>query len=230
MPDERESITKLRIPGGWQRRSIQVEGRQFELTVPADLDQLLDEMAESEEPGQASPVYWAALWSASLPTAAAVLRGTWPPGQRALEIGCGIGLVGLAGLAAGLELTFSDAIPTAVQLALENARQNGFPHVSSSPFDWRDPPTARFPVILASDVLYDRTDHPLLVGLLSRTLTIDGICWIGDPGRAHVEEFIDRAVQAGLSVQLYGADDEPLAGPHVGAYQRLVISRRDRRP
>jgi predicted nicotinamide N-methyase len=229
MTDVSASVTKLRIPGGWQRRSIRVEGRQFELTLPADPNQLLDELAESEDEGQAPPpVYWAALWSASLPTAAAVLRGTWQQSRRALEIGCGIGLVGLAGLAAGLDVTFSDAIPTAAQLALENARQNGFRNASSSAFDWRAPPATRFPVILASDVLYDRSDHPLLVGLLNRTLTGDGIGWIGDPGRAHVPQFIDRAEQAGLSVQLFDTDDQPLASPRVGAYQRLVISRRSR--
>jgi predicted nicotinamide N-methyase len=192
--------------------------------MPADPDQLLEKLAEDEDP-TAPPVYWAALWSAALPTAAAVLRNTWPPGQPALELGCGIGLVGLAGLAAGLQVTFADAIPTAVQLALENAQQNGFPQAGSMCFDWHAPPTAEFPVILASDVLYDRSDHLPLVTLLRRCLRDDGVCWIGDPGRAHVNQFMDLVTQAGHRVRLYDRHDEPMTAPHCGAYQRLVIRR-----
>ena len=40
--------------------------------------------------------YWPYLWPAAYAMSAAVLRENWPPGAAALEIGAGIGLVGLA--------------------------------------------------------------------------------------------------------------------------------------
>jgi predicted nicotinamide N-methyase len=218
------SVTNLPIPGGWKRQVVCVEGRSFVLTLPADPDRLLEQLPEDEDSsGTAPPVYWAALWSAALPTAAAVLRAAWSPGLPALELGCGIGLLGLAALAAGLNVTFSDAIATAVQLAEENARQNGFATTGSFCFDWREPPSAQFPVVLASDVLYDRGDHPAIVDLLARCLSHDGVCWIGDPGRAHVEQFVAHAARAGFVVRLFDADDQPMNAPHAGAYQRCLL-------
>ena len=46
--------------------------------------------------------YWADLWPAARMLAKAIVRERWPAGLHALEIGCGLGLPGIAALAMGL--------------------------------------------------------------------------------------------------------------------------------
>ena len=58
--------------------------------------------------------YWAYLWPGAYLLAEAVVREPWPEpvdGRillEALEIGCGLGLAGLAALARGLRVQFTD--------------------------------------------------------------------------------------------------------------------------
>ncbi|HVV99050.1 MAG TPA: hypothetical protein VHB77_01850, partial [Planctomycetaceae bacterium] len=115
------------IAGGWAEREFELADRTFRLTLPAAPDALLDSpdvLAAHERDGYMP--YWGYLWPTSLDMGTAVLREKWKPGLPTLEIGSGIGLVGLAGLAAGLQLVFSDYDPQSVRLALFNAAQNGF--------------------------------------------------------------------------------------------------------
>src|SRR5687767_172820 len=70
--------------------------------------------------------YWADLWPAARMLAKAVLAEPWPAGLTVLEVGCGLGLPGIAALARGLHVIFSDYDATAVRFAADNARLNGF--------------------------------------------------------------------------------------------------------
>lgn len=248
-----DSITTQPIPGGWAEREIRVGPRRFSLVVPADPHAFL-ESPDLEREGALEP-YWAQLWTAAQPTAETVLKSNWQPGTPALELGCGIGLVGLAALACGLHVTFSDYHPMAVALALENARRNGFssgeraatiaesqrpaaslvraeraigdqsPRVQGWVFDWRDSVGRQFPIILASDILYDAGNHPALVDLLERVLAPGGICWIGDAGRYHAGRFQALAESRGFDVRLVDEVGAQLPATRAGKYQRFVVQR-----
>ncbi len=214
------------IPGGWKSYPVEVGGLSLHLTIPADPDRLLDAAADGgDSDGEPSDPYWAALWSAATPTAAAVWRATWPPGTTVLELGCGVGLVGLAALARGYDVTFSDAVPQAVHVALENARQNGYPQARSRVIDWHAPPDGAYDVLLASDVLYHRGSHAALLRAIGRLMGPTGVCWIGDPGRYVAREFIHAAADRFL-VELRDGDGRPFGVPHVGQFQMLVLRHR----
>ena len=54
------------------------------------------------------------------PLAKVILREDWTPGLEALEIGCGLGLPGIAALAKGLRVIFTDYDATALHSAAWN--------------------------------------------------------------------------------------------------------------
>jgi predicted nicotinamide N-methyase len=145
-----QSIASLSIPGGWTTRRVSVGSRTFDLLVPANPDEFLNHLVEpldTTQPHLADP-YWTKLWPAAEHLAAAILQnGAGPPENNAaprlcLELGCGSGLAGMAALAAGWDVTFSDYVPQAVELALENAARNGFPAARGQVLAWRSPPAA----------------------------------------------------------------------------------------
>lgn len=182
------------IPGGWTTRDVAVAGRSFRLSVPASPDAFLDDsnvLAAHDRDGYMP--YWGYLWPTSLEMAVAVLQHDWPAGQSALEIGAGIGLTGLAGLAAGLNVTFSDYDAQAVSLALYNARQNGWPHAQGLLLDWRKPGAEQFPLIFGCDVIYEKQNHEPILNVLDAMLMETGECWLADPGRHQADAFIDLA-------------------------------------
>jgi len=239
------SIADLPIPGGWTEREIAVGPRSFRLLTPADPDELLNHLVEPRDtsrPYLADP-YWAKLWPAAATLAEAVWRHRGQRGQKTedkgqeslvprpqplapcLELGCGSGLVGLAALAAGWDVTFSDYIPQAVELALENAARNGLSGARGLVLDWRSPPKEQFPFIVAADVTYDRTNLRPLLETLERMLEPGGVAWLGDAGRGPAADFLGLALGRGWSVSLFDEQDRPAIVPALGRYQRLALRR-----
>jgi len=220
------SICKQEIPGGWTSQKIKVAGKIFDLIVPAVPDELLDDLWKHDtEPIDWIDPFWSQIWPAAIPTATAILQSKWDHQTKVLELGTGIGLVGLAALARGLDATLSDYIPQSVDLAVENARRNGFENVRGTVLDWRQPVGEQFPFILASDVLYDAKNHDSLLNLLKRMLTNEGVCWIGDPGRYHLASFVTLARSSGFKVQLRGSKGERFSQPRSGEFQIVELSR-----
>jgi predicted nicotinamide N-methyase len=134
-------------------------------------------------------------------------------------------LVGLSSLAAGYDVTFSDYVPQAVELALENAARNGLTRTRGLVFDRHEPPGLQFPWIVAADVTYDRTLLAPLLLTVERMLAPGGEAWFGDAGRGPVAEFMSRATDGGWSVSLYDEDDRPASVPALGRCQRMVLRR-----
>jgi len=167
--------------------------------------------------------YWAYLWPASLAMSAAMLRHPWPDGTAVLELGAGVGLVGLAALAAGYRVTITDYDPTAVDLALYNARQHGFDRVRGEALDWRQPGTERYPVLLGCELLYEDRNHDLLINVCRTLLTLDGVAWFGDGGRVRAERFCRLAAAAGFDVRLFDETGSPLPALRVGRYQLIEV-------
>lgn len=170
--------------GAVVREEVILDGRTFAILRPGEPDRLLDHpvVTAAFQQDEYMP-YWADLWPAARMLAKAVLREAWPPGLEALELGCGLGLPGIAGLAKGLRVTFSDYDATALAFAAQNAKLNGFADFQLLRLDWRRPPTARFPLILASDLMYEARNVAPVVGLLETMLAPAGLCLLTDQER-----------------------------------------------
>jgi predicted nicotinamide N-methyase len=133
-----------------------------------------------------------------------VLREKWdahPPPGSVLEVGCGLGLAGIACLARGLRVTFSDVDETALAFAAANARLNGFTEFRTVPIDFRCPPDdAKYPVVIGSDLMYEERLVDPLVGLLRAVLAPGGVCLITDPDRTPARVFRWKLEEAGFAV------------------------------
>src|SRR5262245_7097136 len=222
------SITERAVPGGWSDRELTIGPRRFRLFTPTDPDALLEHLEAPEtatQPHLADP-YWAKLWPAAPLLAEAVVRNPPPRGTSVLELGCGSGLVGIAALACSLDVTFSDYVPLTIDLALENARRNGFSNAKGLVLDWRSPGNdEQFALIIAADVTYDRTNIDSLLNVLDARLAAGGEAWFGDAGRGPAAEFRDRALNRGWRVSLFDEHDAPSIEPALGRYQRIVLRR-----
>ena len=192
--------TPLDALGPLLREQVIVEDRTFIIVRPSESDRLLDHpRVRSAFSADEYMPYWADLWPAARMLAKAILRETWPAGQRALEVGCGLGLPGIVALAMGLHVTFSDYDATALRFAADNARGNGFHSFATLQMDWRYPPeNVRFPLILASDLIYEMRNVAPLVALIQKMLEPGGVCLLTDQDRVPSHVLRDTLTAKGL--------------------------------
>ena len=214
------------VPGGWTEREWTVEGRVFRFVLPASPDAFLDdaEVHAAFDRDEYMP-YWAYLWPASLKMVATILRTAWKPGTEVLELGAGIGLVGLAGLAQGLQVTISDYEPKAVDLAIFNAKRAGYTQVTGLVLDWRNPPNRQFEWIWGCELLYEDRNHEPILELTAQMLAPGGTAWFVDGGRAKAERFCNLLPQHGFDYRIFDENMQPLSMPRVGKYQLFEVRR-----
>jgi predicted nicotinamide N-methyase len=163
-----------------RREQVILEGHTFLIERPTDTPATLEPVGGAA--GRYLP-YWVDLWPAARMLAKWIVRRRWPAGLRALEVGCGLGLPGVAALAMGMHVTFSDCDSTALSFAEKNARLNGFSQFSTLQMDWNEPPEGRYPLILASDLIYEERSVAPVVALLKRMLEAGGTCLLTDQDR-----------------------------------------------
>lgn len=181
---------------------VLIGGREYRIQRPAEPDRLLDHPATATAHQRDGYMpYWADLWPAARMLAKAIDRHPWNAGTKALELGCGLGLPGVVALAKGLEVTFSDYDAAALRFAAANARNNGFTGFQLLQLDWRRPPALQFPLILASDLLYEERNVSPVVDLLAAMLTPDGECWLTDQDRRPAELLRGQLTRGGFHFQ-----------------------------
>jgi len=206
-PPEESGVLMYRGPVAVS--TIQLPGRSLKLVRPADPDALLDDpdvLARNDRDDYMP--YWAYLWSASTMLAEAILV-RWgeveptdsPSPPEVLELGCGLGLGGLAAMSLGYRVCFSDYDPAALEFVGRSVRENGLSaeRFSTRLLDWRSLPDLRFDRIIAADVLYERRLVPLVADVLARMLAPGGEALIATPHRASAEDFPAAVAAAGLT-------------------------------
>ncbi|UZA67356.1 class I SAM-dependent methyltransferase [Pseudomonas viridiflava] len=113
------------------------------------------------------PPYWSFCWASGLALARFLAEQPhWVKGKRVLDFGAGSGVAGIAAAKAGaLEVVACDLDPLAIAACKANADLNDVRlNYSADFFAEAD----RFDLILVADVLYDRSNLPLLDHFLRR--------------------------------------------------------------
>jgi ETFB lysine methyltransferase len=183
---------------------VEAGGRTFSLLRPRNSDDLIRE--EDFVKDERLP-YWADIWPSSTILAAHFVelskKPDRKPGKSGLELGCGLGLVTAAAMIAGYEMLATDYYTDALAFTRANAWRNTGRSPDARMIDWRHFPSdaGKFDLILASDVLYERSYAELIPGIIKRSLKRGGMAIIADPGRIGVPDFMEECRAMRLEIR-----------------------------
>jgi predicted nicotinamide N-methyase len=176
----------VRVTEGLVSQSVDLPGGELRILQPEEAADLPD-----DGPVEWAPVapYWAVLWRSGV-ALARELECEELGGLRVVELGCGLAVPSIAAARAGASVLATDVSPEALALAKRNARANGL-RIETAIFDWRAAAQlARFDLVLAADVLYERPAVAALLDLLPR-LAPEAL--LADPGRPAAGVFLEQA-------------------------------------
>jgi predicted nicotinamide N-methyase len=91
----------------------------------------------------------------------------------------------------------TDWAPDAIAMTARNAERNGV-ELATRLYRWDAPPEPLgppWPLVLASDVLYERRNAEPLLALLPRLTAASGEVWLADPSRAPAADFLAAAAE-----------------------------------
>lgn len=196
------------------------------LTKIKDLDAMLDDVDPITFAEDERLPYWAELWPSAIGLARYLDRDVSLRGKHVLELGCGLGLLGVIAARDGARVLCTDYEPVALAFARYNALQNGCRHIHYRLVDWRYPALKRrYDVILASDVIYEARNFGPIVALLQRYLARGGCAFFADPGRPNAVPFFALLRQRGFTYQKVIEPVEWEGRHHIAVY--LVKYRAD---
>lgn len=202
----RDALAALDARFDVAEHTVQLAGHTVVLEKPRNRDKLISE--EDYARDERLP-YWADLWPAA--TALANVIAAPPPGlewphaagarPRTLELGCGLGLVTVAAIRAGLDVTATDYYEDALHFTARNALTNTGVEPTLRMVDWRTLPDdlGTYDVVLAADVLYERPHAALVAATVLRTLAPGGRMLLADQGRTALKAFLKKTTAGGLT-------------------------------
>jgi ETFB lysine methyltransferase len=196
-----ETLSTLQARFDVVETRVDLGDRSLVLHHPRDADALIDEAAFERD--ERLP-YWAHVWPSARVLAAHVARHQGN-GRTSLELGAGSGLVACALAIAGYEVTASDYYEDSLHFTNANVLANCDARIATRLLDWRSLPEEleRYQVVVAADVLYERTLAPVVAQAFARTIAAGGYGLIADPGRVGLDPFLEALPGNGLRV----ADD-----------------------
>jgi predicted nicotinamide N-methyase len=181
------------------------------------------------------------LWPSGVLLAARMATHVLRPGERILEIGCGLALSSLVAHRRGADVTASDCHPLAALFLQHNLRLNDLPAMHYQHGAWTDASTtnttsphqlqgepwtgvvhSRYDLLIGSDVLYDRDASVALAGFITRHAAPVAQVWIIDPNRGNRPAFSARLRHAGFV--LHDEHVAHLAVGDVAAYKGHMLT------
>ena len=145
--------------------------------------------------------YWALVWPSGLALAETLLATPHSMrGQRALELGCGLGTTAMAALTCGARLWVADCFAETLLFCRYNTLRNAGAQPRTRLLNWRTEEgraaclaMAPFDALLGADVLYEQDDLEPLLQLAPRLLAPGGVFWLAEPGRRVSRAFVAEA-------------------------------------
>jgi predicted nicotinamide N-methyase len=192
---------------GYQTKQERIAIAGVDLVIRSLLDrqQFFDPLGEADRLGISSAAWpmFGLLWPSGAKLAARMALRPVCPGERILEIGCGLALASLVSHRRGADVTASDCHPLAESFLKENLRLNHLAPLKYRHAHWADPelapgrevtsallPTqAQYDLVIGSDLLYERDATASLAAFIARHSAPAAEVWIIDPDRGNRPAF-----------------------------------------
>ena len=178
-------------------------GRSLSVTCVQDAEALFSRLVaadpDSLDVQDERMPYWATLWDGSLALAEFLLSDNpIQPGESALELGCGLGLVSAIACLKRARITATDYQPDALKFARLNCLQIAGADPRTLLLDWREPPRdAVYPLLLGADIAYETRFFDPLIACFDVLLAPGGRVLFSEPNRELGKPFFDRLDSAG---------------------------------
>ncbi len=189
---------------------------ELSLTIetPPDLDQLLEKAAAENPQGVDSIPYYSILWPSAIALAEHLnANRSLLKGRRVIELGCGLGLPSILSARLGAAVTATDFHPGNHEWLRHNAALNQA-DVDYLQLDWNSfvaaapaLPLPPAPLIIGSDLVYERIHIAALVCAISALCQPGGSAIIADPGRDNLPLFAAAMEKAGWCYTLHPRDE-----------------------
>ena len=167
---------------------LALKGRHFRFFVPKSIDQFLD-------PGDLFHDFplWSKIWEASVILSDYLAGMRVDEEKRILEIGCGMGVVGVVASAFGHRVSMTEYNPDALNFARANARANlsaDDAGIEITELDWSKPRLEGvFDYIIGSEVIYKEKDYQSILKLFKTYLRPSGEIILAEGVRKTSMEF-----------------------------------------
>lgn len=178
---------------------LSIAGESYRIFKIQNIDEVLElALKESARPDEHAP-YWAEIWPSALALAQFLSREVDLAGRIALELGSGLGLVGIVAHRCGAEVLLSDLEDDALRMAELNWIINFGEPPAIVRLDWRNPALNRqFEALLAADVAYEKRLFWPLIDAFGKLLAPGGEIWLSEPNRPVAGEFFEMLKKEGF--------------------------------
>jgi predicted nicotinamide N-methyase len=165
--------------------TITIAEKSFEIRRVRNIDILLDAIPEDEFKMDEKMPYWADIWPSSIALAEFIIENQKDFfGKTILELGCGLGLVGIAASSIGADVIFTDYDLHALNFTRENFYRNFKRSATVQLLDWRNPGDMNnYNCIVAADVIYEKRWLEPIIDVIDKKLAANGTAYVANPDR-----------------------------------------------
>jgi predicted nicotinamide N-methyase len=173
--------------------------RTLEAWTVSDLEARVDAQELLRNRSGAEPPYWALVWIGARAVAARMLETPPARGSKVLDLGCGLGLSGLAAGRGGAHVLFADYMDDALAFARASAIHHGLERFETRNVDFTTASLKEtFDLILAADIVYQPDDYGPLVDFLDAHLADSGELLLTESLRADAKKVVGALEERGM--------------------------------
>ncbi len=171
---------------------LAIGGKKLELYGIRNWDTFVSNLEQKGEEYIKEFPFWVKIWEASIVLADHLIEMGLEKEKRILEIGAGMGIIGLFLGAFGYKVTVTDYEEDALELLRMNVEENRLNNVSVRKLDWNNPDlTGKYDIICGSELIYNETSIEPIINLFRKYLRPEGTVFLGhDSSRMCMIKFI----------------------------------------
>lgn len=174
---------------------IRIGDNTLDLLTVTNIEPLLLELEKKDKTTLASFPYWIKIWESSIVLAAYLAEQTMDKNRTVLELGAGMGVVGLFLAAAGHPVTLTDCNPDALALLKKNAERNGLTSVTVRQLDWNHfESPGSFDIVCGAELVYRQADIQPAMTAVRKSIKPEGTVYLAhDIKRLSMIDFLAEA-------------------------------------